>query len=146
MQCCSLQHQTLLSPADTTATERRFRFGPALFLELFLHSSPVALGTYQPRGSSSGVISFCLFMGFSRQERWSGLPFPSPADHVLSELSVMTRSSWVSPHCMTHSFIELHKAVIHMIILVSSLWFWFSFWRPWDWNSCFFCLPSDGWE
>ena len=22
--------------------------------------------------------SFCLFMGFSRQEYWSGLPFPSP--------------------------------------------------------------------
>ena len=25
-------------------------------------------------------------MGFSRQEYWSGLPFPSPVDHVLSEL------------------------------------------------------------
>ena len=31
--------------------------------------------------SSSGVISFCLFipfMGFSRQEYWSSLPFPPP--------------------------------------------------------------------
>ena len=26
-------------------------------------------------------------MGFSRQEYRSGLPFPSPVDHVLSELS-----------------------------------------------------------
>ena len=38
-------------------------------------------------GSSSfSVLSFCLFilfMGFSRQEYWSGLPFPSPVDHVL---------------------------------------------------------------
>ena len=25
-------------------------------------------------------------MGFSRQEYWSGLPFPSPVDHILSDL------------------------------------------------------------
>ena len=34
-------------------------------------------------GSSPGVISFCLFiqfMEFSRQECWSGLPFPPPMD------------------------------------------------------------------
>ena len=39
------------------------------------------------RSSSFSVISFCLFilfMGFSRQEYWSGLPFPSPGDHILS--------------------------------------------------------------
>ena len=28
-------------------------------------------------------------MEFSRQEYWSGLPFSSPVDHVLSELSTM---------------------------------------------------------
>ena len=36
------------------------------------------------------VLSFCLFihfMGFSRQEYWSGLPFPSPGDHILSKYS-----------------------------------------------------------
>ena len=27
-----------------------------------------------------------LFMGFSRQEYWSGLPFPSPVDHVEDEM------------------------------------------------------------
>ena len=32
---------------------------------------------------------FMLFMRFTRQECWSGLPFPSPLDHVLSELSTM---------------------------------------------------------
>ena len=26
---------------------------------------------------------FILFMGFSRQEYWSGSPFPSPVDHIL---------------------------------------------------------------
>ena len=28
--------------------------------------------------------------GFSRQEHWIGLPFPSSMDHILSELSTMT--------------------------------------------------------
>ena len=32
-------------------------------------------------------VLFILFMGFSRQDYWSGLPFPSPADHILSDLS-----------------------------------------------------------
>ena len=62
-------------------TERCFRFGSisSLFLELFLHSSPVAYGVPTNLGCSSlSVLSFCLFiwfMGFSRQEHWSGLPF-----------------------------------------------------------------------
>ena len=37
-------------------------------------------------------------MGFSRQEYWSGLAFPSPVDHILSDLSTMTHLSWVAPH------------------------------------------------
>ena len=53
-------------------------------------------------GSSSfSVLYFCVFiqfMGFSRQEYWSGLPFPSPVDHVLSELSTMTHPSYVTLH------------------------------------------------
>ena len=39
-------------------------------------------------------LPFIVFMGFSRQEYWSGLPLPSPVDHVLSELSTMTRLGW----------------------------------------------------
>ena len=38
--------------------------------------------------SVCSVISFCLFilfMAFARQECWSGLPFPSPVDHMLSK-------------------------------------------------------------
>ena len=65
-------------------------------------------------------------MGFSRQEYWSGLQFPSSVDHILSELSTMSRPSWVAPHGMAHSFIELDKAVVHVIRLVSFLWLWFS--------------------
>ena len=44
--------------------------------------------------------SFILFAGFSRQEYWSGLPFPSPVDHILSDLCIMTHPSWVAPHGM----------------------------------------------
>ena len=50
-------------------------------------------------------------MGFSRQEYWSGLPFPSPVDHILSDLSTMTRPSWFAPRACL-SFTELEKAVI----------------------------------
>ena len=70
-------------------------------------------------------------MGFSRQEYWSGLPFPSPVDHVLSELSTMTHLSWVTLHDMAHSF-ELDKAVVHVIRWVSFLWLWFSVFLPSD--------------
>ena len=99
--------------------------------------SPVAYWAPTDLGSSSlSVLSFhlfILFMGFSRQEYWSGLPFPSPADHVLSKLSTLTRPSWVALHGMAHSFIVLDKAVVHVIRLVCFLWLWF-----------LVCLPSDG--
>ena len=128
MQYCSLQHRTLLPSPVTSTTGCCFCFGSILsfILELFLHWSPVAPANL---GSSSfNVLSFCLlilFMGFSRQDNWSGLPFPSPVDHVLSELSTMTQPSWVALHSMAHSFIELNKAVIQVIRLVSFLWLWF---------------------
>ena len=44
-------------------------------------------------------------------------------DHVLSELSTMTRPSWVALQGMVHSFIELDKAVVPVIRLVSFLHF-----------------------
>ena len=92
----------------------------------FSHNwAPTNLGS-----SSFSVISFCLFMlfmGFWRQEYLSGLPFSSPVDHVLPELSTMTRLFWVDLHGMAQSFIELDKAVIHVISLVSFLWLWFLF-------------------
>ena len=63
--------------ADTSTTKRHFHFGPAtsFFLQLLvitLCSSPVENWTPSDLGgSSSSVISFCLFillMGFSRQK------------------------------------------------------------------------------
>ena len=122
----------LLSPVTST-TGRCFCFGSfsSFLLELFLHSSPVAYCVLTDLWSSSfSVISFCLFMlfmGFSRQEYWRGLPFPSPVDHVLSEISTLTRPSWVALHGMAHRFLELDKALVHGISLISFLWLWFSF-------------------
>ena len=52
-----------------------------------------------------------LFMGFSRQEHWSDLPFPSPVNHNLSDLCTMTHPFWVAPQAWL-SFIELEKAVV----------------------------------
>ena len=101
MQYCSLQNWTLLPSLVTSTIGCCFCFGSisSLFLELFLHCSSVAYWAPTDLGSSSFcVLSICLFIQsirFSRQDYWSGLPFPSQVDHVLSELSTMTCPSWV---------------------------------------------------
>ena len=136
MQYCSLQHQNLLPSPVTSMAGCCFCFGSAssFFLELFLHWSSVAYWAPTDLGSSSfSVLSFCLFIlfvGFSRQEYWHGLPFPSPVDHVLSELSTVTRLPWVTLRGMAHGFMKLDKAVVHVISVVSFLWLWFSFCLP----------------
>ena len=127
---------------------------PSFFLELFLHWSTVAYWAPTDLGSFSfSILSFCLFilfLGFSRQEYWSGLPFPSPVDHILSDLSTMTRLSWVAPWAWL-SFIELDKAVVLVWLdwlvfceygfSVSALWcplatptVWLGFLLPWAWG------------
>ena len=63
-------------------------------------------------------FSYC---SWGSQGKNTGLPFPPPVDHVLSELSTMTHLSWVALHSMAHNFIELDKAVVHVIRLVSFL-------------------------
>ena len=155
MQYCSLQHRTLLLSPVTSTTGYCLCFGsiPSFFLELFLHWSPVAYWAPTDLGSSSfSILSFCLliwFMGFSRQEYWSALPFPSPVDHILSDLSTMTRPSWVAPWTGL-SFLELDKAVVLVWLdwlvfceygfSVSVLWcslatptVLFGFLLPWTW-------------
>ena len=93
-----------------------FALAPSLhsFWSYFPLISRSILGTYQPKESSFSILSFCfflLFMGFSRQEYRSGFPFPSPVDHILSDLSTMTSPSWVS-HTAWLSFIELGTGVV----------------------------------
>ena len=98
----------------------------SVFFPLVMHHKPHWGAIFLP-------ATFNLFMGFSRQEYWSGLLFPSPVDHILSELPTMPQPSWVALHTMTHSFIKLDKAVAHVISLISFLWLWLSF-----------CLPFEG--
>ena len=122
MQYCSFTASDLVSITSHIHNQVLFLLWLCLFilfLELFLHWSPVAYWAPTDLGSSSfSVLSFCLFilfMGFPRQEYWSGLPFPSPVDYILSELSTMICPSWVALQGMAHSFTELDKAVVHVI-------------------------------
>jgi len=139
MQYCSLEHQTLLPSPVTSTTGCCFCFGSvsSFLLELFLHWS---LLTYwaptELESSSFSVLSFCLFIlfterVFSRQEYWSDLLFHSPVDHILSELSTMTHLSWVALYNMAYSLIELDKAVVHVIRMVSFLCLVFSLSALW---------------
>ena len=139
MQYCSLQHWTLLLSPITSTPGYCFCFGfiPSFFLELFLRWSPVAYWAPINLGSSSfSILSFCLFklfLGFSRQEYWSCLPFPSPVDRILSEISNMICLSWIALQGMAFHFTELDMTVVLVIRFVPfcycdfhsvSLWWW----------------------
>ena len=76
-----------------------------VWLHLFILSGVISplifssiLGTWWPGELLFQYLSFCLFilfMGCWRQEYWRDLPFPSPMDHILSELSINTLKSWI---------------------------------------------------
>ena len=132
MQYWSLLNRTLLYHQSYP------QLGVVFSLALSLHSLwsysplfPVAYLAPIDLGSSSfSVLTFrlfILFMRFSGQGYWSGLPVPSPVDRIFSELSSITHPSCVVLQSMAHSFIELDKAaVVHVISLVNFLWLWFS--------------------
>ena len=100
-----------------------------------LFSSSI-LGTYLP---GEFIFQCPIFFPFhaghgvlkARILKWFALC--SPVDHILSEYFSIIRRSWVALHTMAHSFIELDRAVVHGISLISFLWLWFSF-----------CWPCDG--
>ena len=102
-----------------------------LWLHLFILPGVISplisssiLGTFRP---GEFIFKWYIFLPFHtihgvlKARILKCLPFPSPLDHVLSELPTMTCLSWVALHGMAHSFIELDKAVVHVISLVS---FW----------------------
>ena len=138
MLCCPLQHQTLFPSPATSTTGWCFCFGSvsSFFLVISPLISSSILRTFWP---GEFIFQIPIFLPFytvhgvlkARILKW--LPFPSPVDHVLSELSSVTCPSWVALPSMSHSFIELDKSVVHVIRLVRFLWLWFSV-----------CLPSDG--
>ena len=103
---------------------------------IFSLISSSILGTYWPGEFIFQCPIFKPFHavhGFLRQEYGSGFPFLSPVDHILSELSTITHLSWAALHGMAHRIIELDKAAVQVISLISFLWLWFSF-----------CWPSEG--
>ena len=127
-----------------------------LWLRLFilsgviLHWSPLVYWAPTDLVSSSfGVSSFwlfILFMGFSRQEYWSGF-------HSLLQWTTFCQTSppWPGhlgwPHMAWLSFFELEKAVVCVIRMASFLWLWFQFVCPlmpscnsysltWEWKAC----------
>ena len=136
VQYCSLQHRTSLPPPVTSTTGCCFCFGsiPSFFLELFLHWSPVAC--WAPTNlwdhlevSYLFAFSYCSWVRKARILMWFAIS--SLVDHILSELSTMTRpSGW--PYTAQLIVSLLDKAVAHVIRLVSFLWLWFSVYLPSD--------------
>ena len=61
------------------------------------------LGTYRP---GEILFQYPIFLPFHtvhgvlKARILNGLPFPSPVDHILLDLSSITRPSWVAPHGM----------------------------------------------
>ena len=91
----------------------------SLLLRLFILSGVISplisssiLGTYSPGEFifQCHIFAFSYCSWGSHSKNWSGLPFPSPVDHILSKLLTMTCPSWVALHGMAHHFIKLDKA------------------------------------
>ena len=113
-----------------------------LWLCLFILSGGISplifstiLGTYRPGEFifQCPIFPFHTVYGVlkARILKWFAITFCM--DHTSSEGFTMTQPYWVALYGMAHSFIELYKAMIHVIRLVNFLWLWFSV-----------CLPSDG--
>ena len=113
MQYCSLQHQSFLSPPDTYISGLFL-----LWLSLFIPSGVISLLF------SRSIMSFCLFilfMGFSRQDYWSGLPFPS----------LMVPSQWTT-FCQNSLPWPVHLGwpyITWLIVLLSQT----RLWSKWLW-------------
>ena len=124
MQYCFYSFGLFPSPV-TSAAGCYFCFGSvsSFFLELFLHSSSVAYWAPPDLGSSSfSVISFCLFILFMGSSRGKILQwFVFPFSNGPSLIRILHHEPWVALHGMAHSFIELDKAVVHVISLITIL-------------------------
>ena len=126
-----MQHCSITSDF-TSITRFIYNWGLVLlWLRLFILSGVISplisrsiLGTYPP-----GVFIFqcVILLPFhtvhgvlkARILKWFAIPFSTGPRFV--RLSTTTHLSWLALHGMTHSFIELEKAVVHMTRLVSFL-------------------------
>ena len=137
MQYCSLQHRTLLLLPVPSTTGCCFCFGTvsSFFLELFLHWSPVAYWAPTDLGSASFSVTSFAFSYCSRDSQGNNTEVVC---HSLLQWATFCQNSlpcpvhlgW--PYMAWLSFIELDKAVVHLIRLASCLWLWFqsALWCP----------------
>ena len=139
LQFCSSQHWTLLPSSVTSTTVCIFSLAPSLhsFWSISPLFSSSILGTYWPGEFIFQCRNFLPFYTVhgvlkARILKWFVIPFLS-GPHFVRSLH-HDPFIWVSLHGMAHTFIELDKAVVHVISMVSFLWLCFSF-----------CLPSDEW-
>ena len=140
-----------MSPVTST-TGYCFCFGsiPSFFLELFLHWSPVAYWALTDLGVPLSVS--CHF-AFSYCSWGSQGKNTEVVCHSFLQWTTFCQTSppWPAhlgwPHTAWLSFIELDKAVVHVIRLTSFLWLWFQcvcplvtptvllgFLLPWTWG------------
>ena len=120
MQYCILQHQTLLPSPVASTTGCCFHFGSisSFFLELFLHSSPVAYGAPTNLGSLSFSVEFIFQCQFifpfhtvhgvlkARILKWFSIPFSSGPRFVRTlhhEPSVISRLVLQKSLCLSVS-------------------------------------------
>ena len=140
MRYCSLQHRALLLSPVTSTAGYSFCFGSisSFLLELFLHWPPVAYWAPTDLGSSSfSILSFylfILFMGFSRQEYWSGLPFPSPVDYKPEIKLPISAGSWKkqesSRKTSISAFLTMPKPFTVWITINCR-----KFWKRWEYQT-----------
>ena len=63
------------------------------------------------------AFSYCPSGSQARILKWFAIPFSSGPCFVRT--LTMTHLSWVAIHCMAYSFIELDKAVVHVVHVIS---------------------------
>ena len=121
MQYCFVQHQTLLPSPVTSTTGYCFALAQSLHT-FWSYSPPISssiLGTYQP---GQFIFQCPIFLPFhtvhgvikARILKWLATPFSSGARIVRS----LHHDLHLALHSMAHSFLELDKAVVHVIRLV----------------------------
>jgi len=121
VQYCSLPHWTLL-PSPVTPTTGQFLLGSvsSFFLDLFLHSSPVAYWAPNNLGSSSFSVllfAFSYYSWGSQGKNTEVICYSLLQSTPFCQNTTLTCLSRVAIHGMAHSFIELDKAVIQVISL-----------------------------